>query len=391
MSDQPQGKKPKNCHATKNSPFWQYEYSYKQHTDRGSTGCRSAGEATAWVEKRKVAFREEVDAKIAGENGPAKRRKITILEACERYRTDFLPRTKEEEKEFGYKSWKSARHYLTTLVIELGGDKYVSSLTKADFIDYRNSRSRQPNRYGGCIKGSTINREIEFAARVWKHAYDVGYEVGNAPAVTIALRDRGQDIAVIRALSKDEDERLKAALTKEHADVALMAEFATLCGQRRTAVVTLKRSLVDLGAKSATVMLKRRGKPVPHTFPLSPRMIEIINSFPVLADYDCVFSYVCRRPRGQRKSGGAPRIKGERYPFTNDCFLDYWARAKKAAEVENLRWHDLRHTAATRITKKAGIAVASRLLGHANIQTTMRYAHVLHTDVAAALIAVETS
>jgi len=46
------------------------------------------------------------------------------------------------------------------------------------------------------------------------------------------------------------------------------------------------------------------------------------------------------------------------------------------AGIKNLRFHDLRHTFATRLVL-AGVdlATVSKLLGHSSIQMTMRYAH----------------
>jgi integrase len=50
--------------------------------------------------------------------------------------------------------------------------------------------------------------------------------------------------------------------------------------------------------------------------------------------------------------------------------------ACKKAGIEGLRFHDLRHTAATRMIENTGNIVAvSKILGHADIKTTMRYAH----------------
>ena len=61
-------------------------------------------------------------------------------------------------------------------------------------------------------------------------------------------------------------------------------------------------------------------------------------------------------------------------PFTN---IDKAFRnLKNKAEIKNLCFHDLRHTAATRIVEKGiDLLVVKDILGHTSINTTMRYAH----------------
>jgi integrase len=59
----------------------------------------------------------------------------------------------------------------------------------------------------------------------------------------------------------------------------------------------------------------------------------------------------------------------------------YWEDALVRAGIENFRFHDLRHTAAT-MAAKSGFTLhdIGGLLGHRSAQTTLRYAHhVLET------------
>ena len=54
-----------------------------------------------------------------------------------------------------------------------------------------------------------------------------------------------------------------------------------------------------------------------------------------------------------------------------------WGTLLKNAQIENFRWHDLRHDFASQLAmKKADLIAIKELLGHADIKTTMKYAHL---------------
>jgi integrase len=59
--------------------------------------------------------------------------------------------------------------------------------------------------------------------------------------------------------------------------------------------------------------------------------------------------------------------------------------ALKAAGIEGLHFHDLRHLAAYRLVKVTDVVTASKILGHASIQMTMRYVHPTDADKRAAV------
>jgi integrase len=54
-----------------------------------------------------------------------------------------------------------------------------------------------------------------------------------------------------------------------------------------------------------------------------------------------------------------------------------WAGVLKAAKIENFRWHDMRHDFASQLVMRGvSLMQVSKLLGHADIKMTMRYAHL---------------
>ncbi len=56
---------------------------------------------------------------------------------------------------------------------------------------------------------------------------------------------------------------------------------------------------------------------------------------------------------------------------------EWWAKVLREAKVKNLRWHDLRHTFASRLVE-AGVhlSIVQKACGHSSHNTTTRYAHV---------------
>ncbi len=79
-----------------------------------------------------------------------------------------------------------------------------------------------------------------------------------------------------------------------------------------------------------------------------------------------------------------PASKGDR-PWSMDWLGRFWRRVRATADLEDAHLHDLRHSMASHaVMNGVPVPVVSRLLGHSNVQMTLRYAHLADRDIEAA-------
>ena len=160
-----------------------------------------------------------------------------------------------------------------------------------------------------------------------------------------------------------------------------LVRFSLATGVRLSNAIRLTWPQVDFDAGVIRLMVKSRtpGGQV-HYVPLVPQLVALLSAERGRhAVY--VFTYEVVRGRGERK-------RSTRHPYTQTGWRKAWGRALTAAGIEDFRWHDLRHTAATRTLRASqNLKVVQSLLGHKDIATTARYAHAMLDDVAAAMAA----
>jgi len=83
--------------------------------------------------------------------------------------------------------------------------------------------------------------------------------------------------------------------------------------------------------------------------------------------------------QSESKSSGKPaqRMVADGRVFNISENREWWAAALEQAKIEKFRWHDLRHTFASRLVEAgANMKVVQEACGHASITMTARYAHV---------------
>lgn len=192
------------------------------------------------------------------------------------------------------------------------------------------------------------------------------------------------EVSFGKHLLKEPDERVREASALEEDAILEQTErgyddgiqFAFLTGCRRMEILGLDWSHVDFFSKRLTVTGKGGRS---RTLPMSQEIYDLLwrqkDFHPIK-----VFTYQALRTQKRYDI-----IKGNRYPLTEAGLKSKMRRAVASAGVKNFRFHDTRHTAATRVLRKSNLRVAQRLLGHANVATTAKYAHALDDDLREAL------
>jgi integrase len=277
-----------------------------------------------------------------------------------------------------------------TLIAELGNDTPLEAIGTRDLEDYvaRRRVRKARNRETGRIElrdraNASINREIGLlrsvviAARHWKvRVPEIAWG-----RVMLPEPEKAQTI-----LSAEKEAELFAALRPDYWP---LVEFALLSGVRLENAVGLTWDQIDWQARTFTFRVKSRrpgGKLL--VLPLT-QALALLLAREQGRHKEFVFTYLCARNRHDPASG-VEQNKGERYPFSHDGWRRNWDRARQAIGLPRLRFHDLRHTAATRTLAACGnLNVVKEMLGHADIATTARYANSDTAAVRAAMEAVQ--
>ncbi|MFW6311564.1 MAG: tyrosine-type recombinase/integrase [Nanoarchaeota archaeon] len=250
-------------------------------------------------------------------------------------------------------SWKKDTSRVNKL-LEYFGSKRLKDITPIVVEKFRFERKRQPKKNGKVIKNASINREIAILRKMFNIAVDNSW-IDENPCLARKVKPLREDNLKERFLNLDEEQRMLNACTGETEYIKSILICALNTGMRKSEILTLKWSSIDFKNRCITLLKTKNGK---------IRRIPINNK--LYKEFQKLY---------QNKSSA--------YVFTNPLTGSHYIDIKRAfesvcsrAEVEKLVFHDLRHTAATRLVAAgADLVVVKEILGHADISTTMRYSH----------------
>jgi integrase len=350
------------------------------------------------------------EALIAAKRGedPAVEKKkereaLTVGQLIDRYLEDgpaMLPAKRAS-------SWGTDATNLNCHVRYLLGRKMADHIAKADaarairdIAEGKTARTEKTEKARGrrVIKGGdgAARRTLETTAAMFK--WGVEHELVKAnpfASVKLAAAPKRE-----RFLSREEAGRVLDAINQLEASGELSKTFGDairlllLTGARKTEILGLRWAEIDFERKSLVLPPERTkagGKTGERRVVLSPPALQLLQrrqreaaeameraraSGDEITPSPFVFpaSHGNRHRRGLATPAGKGHAVGLRKPFL---------KVLKVAEVDEVRVHDARHTFASfLIADGASLFLVGKLLGHASMRTTERYAHLSNDPLA---------
>ena len=285
----------------------------------------------------------------------------TLHEALERYAREETPRKKGADRELArIKAWQA-----TPLA-----KRSLASIRGADLAKYRDERRQEGK------AEATIRIELMLISALYKKAR-TDWGMAGLPAPTKDMSLPSSSRARERRLQSDEEKYLLAGIAEamRRSPAVELVQVALETGMRQGELLALEWKDVDLRRGVAHLDDTKSGDP--RDVPLSPRAIAVLEG----------------RPR--------PIRGGPVFGITQDrlirAFQSACRKGQKAWEkdhpgeplphgfLERLKFHDLRHEAASRWAPHLAAQELAKMFGWRTIQMAMRYYHPTGETLAAKL------
>ena len=218
---------------------------------------------------------------------------------------------------------------------------------------FKKDRRDSITRYGRQRKPASVNRELATLSRVFSLAIDNGIIESNPCKKVKKLREDNQRR---RYLTPEEEERLMLALIGKRAHLKPLVQLAIHTGMRRGEILGLRWQNVDFarGVIHVTKTKTNRDRDVPLNSEARQFLLDVYKE---TSDEEFVFV--------NPKTG--LNLTDVKKGFNSAC---------REAGIIDFKFHDLRHTAGTRLADTGADAFAiAEVLGHTSLQMTKRYTH----------------
>jgi integrase len=252
------------------------------------------------------------------------------------------------------------------------GDKPVIDITEFDVDDGLIDLSRRPGRGSNkTLTGSSLNRykSTLSAVFIWFNRHPEFKRLQfNNPVRQEHVSTFPENPAKDRFLTEDEQRTLLQSARGGRWDrMYLLVLLALTTGCRKGELLNLTWADIDFMQRTAYLGKTKTGRP--RYVPLTPPVIEELMRFRSTPEHKVFHSTV---------SNIIPR-----------CIKRDWASMLERAGIGHLRFHDLRHTAASNLVRVGrSLFEVATLLGHSSTTMTARDSHLAVNDTRAMVDAV---
>ena len=306
-------------------------------------------DAVKWAQSVEVAVRERryFPSSVALRH--------TLADAIDRYLKDLPLRALRDER--------NRRRHLAWWHTELGGT-LLSDLTPDSIGQARDKLARPfppPSTKAGNKKArapATVNRYLAALSHVLSVARKEWRWIARSPMADVQkAREPG---GRVRYLSREELARLREACRlSPNTALDLVVLLALTTAMRKGEILNLRWRDVDLEQGHATVQQAKNGER--RTVPLIVQTWEILQS---------------RKPDPAQLTPATLVFPG-RQVHRPACVAHAWKNAVRQAKIEDFRFHDLRHTAASYLAMTGCTSLEiAEVLGHKTLQMVKRYSHL---------------
>ncbi len=259
------------------------------------------------------------------------------------------PQYVDGRKVAGLRGHYNQKLFLRTLREHFGNRK-LRALSHGDLKRFKVTRLATPTKQNKQRAIASVNRELALLRRMLNVAQREGWILRNPFNLGDSLISLADEKQRERIITREEEQRLLDACTGKCAHLRPVIICALDTGLRRGEILSLRKIDVDLDNRLITARSYKGKNLRVRVVGMTPRLAHelelIINKLP--EDYDRTIFGVADVKKG----------------FTT---------VRKAAGLSDFRFHDTRHTAATRLASHMSLAELGRILGHSQPQTTYRY------------------
>ena len=260
----------------------------------------------------------------------------------------FLPYSEANKKSFYYDV------LICRVLVKAFRDKTLRQIAPPMIEEFKQEWLRTPTKHDRRRSPATVNRFLSVLSKIFSLASDAEL-VDNNPCRKV--RQFRLNNERVRVLSSEEERDLLSALSQNEL-VKQIVVFALNTGFRRGEIFDLKWFDIDFNRRMIQIRQSKSNKK--RVVPMNATIWELLNSMARTSEF--VFP--------------SPKT-GIRLNQIKRSFR----RAVDEAGLQDFRFHDLRHTAATRMADAGADAFTiMKILGHSDIRMTARYTHA--TDAA---------